>query len=146
MSEADRQALRDQLVKMIYEYRLHVLGFVKAYRAKFGVQDLLGSWLSGKVAQHGSLDDKYETRFSFHGVGCHLESDRGEVEFNFGPDGRHDGFDGWLLWIFAQSRARDYPQFQRLEIVESVLGELVTDGVVFRPRWLPSPKLCYLKE
>lgn len=75
-----------------------------------------------------------------------VQSELGEVDFDFGPDGRHDGFDGWRLWICAQSRPQDYPQFQRLEIVESVLGELVTDGMVIRSRWMPSPHLCYLRD
>ena len=68
------------------------------------------------------------------------------MDFDFGPDGRYDGFDGWRLWILAQSLPDEYPQLQRHEVVESVLGELVTDGVVVRPRWAPSPHLCYLAE
>ena len=36
--------------------------------------------------------------------------------------------------------------FQRWEVVESVLGELVTDGVVERPGWVPGVSLCYLRE
>ena len=34
----------------------------------------------------------------------------------------------------------EYPEFQRHEVVESVLGELVTDGVVVWSRWVPSPQ------
>jgi hypothetical protein len=134
------------LLKLISEYQMHVLGFVQAFHRRFGVDDFLGAWRRGEVPQRGTLDDQYETRYEFHGVGCHFSSERGDVDFDFGPNGRYDGFDGWRLWILAQSLPTEYPEFQRLEVVESVLGELVTDGIVVRPRWEPSLHLCYLKE
>ena len=137
------------LLRLISEYQLSVLGFVQAIRRRFKVDEgehILVALRDGRVPEVGSLDDRYETRFRFHGCGCAFESDRGEVDFDFGPGGRHDGFDGWRLWIFAKSRPEDYPMFQRLEIVESVLGELVTEGVVVRPRGAPGPHLCYLRE
>lgn len=138
--------MTQQLLKLIAEYQLHVLGSVQALRARLGTDDLLGAWRRGEIAERGTLDDLYESRYRFHGVGCHVESERGEVDFDFGPGGRIDGFDGWRLWPFAQSPPQDYPDFQRQEIVESVLGELVTDGIVVRPRWMPSPHLCYLRD
>ena len=138
--------MSQELLKLIYEYQLHVLGFVQAIRTKFGVENLLAAVRSNDLPELGSLDDRYETRFHFHGCGCHFESDRGKIDFDFGPDGRHDGFDGWRLWILAQSLPQDYPNLQRLAVVESLLGELVTDGLVTRPRWVPSPHLCYFKE
>jgi hypothetical protein len=146
MSDANADGLAKDMMKLISEYQLHVLGFVNAFRNRFGVDDFLGAWHQGNVPQKGTLDDRYETRYEFHGVGCRFSSERGEVDFDFGPDGRYDGFDGWRLWILAQSRPKDYPMFQRQEVVESVLGELVTDGLVYRPRWAPSPHLCYLTE
>ena len=142
----DGETLSKDLLKLISEYQLHVLGFVQAFHRRFGVDDFLGAWRRGDVPQRGTLDDRYETRYEFHGVGCRFASERGEVDFDFGPDGRYDGFDGWRLWGLAKSRPQDYPQFQRPEVVESVLGELVTDAVVVRPRWMPSPHLCYLRE
>jgi hypothetical protein len=138
--------MQSEFHKLIVEYQLHVLGFIRAVRTKFGVEDIQRAVERGEMPAVGTLDDRYETRFRFHGTGCRLESDRGEVDFDFGPASRHDGFDGWRLWIFAQSRQKDYPQFQRLEVVESALGELVTDGIVIRPGWAPSSHLCYFKE
>lgn len=138
------------LLRLISEYQLSVLGFLKALRKQYqlkGDEHILKAVRTDRrVPEVGSLDDRFETRFRFHGVGCAFTSDRGEVDFDFGPEGRHDGFNGWRLWEFALSRPEDYPMFQRVEVVESVLGELVTDGVVERPGWAPSPHLCYLRE
>lgn len=145
---SDAQPTQD-LLRLIMEYQLAVLGFVQAFRRRFKVDEgahILSLVMSGKLPDVGSLDDRYETRYQFHGVGCSFTSDRGELDFDFGPGGRHDGFNGWKLWMFAQSLPEDYPMFQRLKVVESVLGELVTDGLVERPRWAPSPHLCYLKK
>lgn len=146
MAELNGGDLSGSLLKLISEYQLHVLGFVQAFRRRYGVEDILRAWRAGEVPQRGTLDDRHETRFTFHGCGCRCESDRATVDFDLGPDGRHDGFDGWRLWLFAQSVPDEHPQFQRHEVVESVLGDLVTDGIVHRPHWAPSPHLCYLIE
>ena len=137
--------LSKDLLKLISEYQLHVLGFVEAMIARLG-DDFLAAYRRDEVPKSGTLDDQHETRYTFHGAGCHVQSVRGEVDFDFGPDGRFDGFDGWRLWQFAAHHQEQYPQFQREAVVESVLGELVADGLVVRPRWLPSPHLCYLRE
>jgi hypothetical protein len=70
------EMLGDAMLKMIHEYRLHVLGIVRAYRAKFGIENARGSPPWRWIAQHGSLDAKCETRFSSYAVGCRLESGR----------------------------------------------------------------------
>jgi hypothetical protein len=114
--------LRADLLKLIVDYQKRVAAFVKKVRATYGKDDLLAAWLANEIPQDGMLDDQKETRFTFHGVGCSVISAEGEVSFDFGPEGRHDGFDGWRLWILAQSVPQEYPQFQRLEIVESQLG------------------------
>lgn len=144
MAEHENSPLAKDLLRLVSEYQLHVLGFVKAFTTRFGTDNMLGAWHRGEVPEQGTLDDRYETRFRFHGCGVHFESTRGEVDFDFGPDGRFDGFDAWRLLIFAQSKPDEYPNLLRLEVVESVLGELVTDGLVHRPRWAPSAHLCYL--
>lgn len=136
--------LRGDLLRLIADYQRRVATFVKAAQAKYGKDDLLAAWLAGDTPQDGMLDDQKGTRFTFHGVGCCVTSVDAEVDFDFGPEGRCDGFDGWRLWTLAESRPQEYPQFQRPEIVESVLGELVTEGIVIRPHRMPSPHLCYL--
>lgn len=135
--------LRADMLKLIADYQRRVAAFVEAAKAKYHLDDT-GEWRSSGVPRTGNLDDDKKTEFTFHGFGCLVTSTDAEVDFDFGPDGRYDGFDGWRLSIFAESRPQDYPQFQRLEVVESVLGELVTEGFVVRPHWMPTPHLCYL--
>lgn len=141
---ADDGQLSDKLVRLIHDYQEQVSAFVSALRHHYDVEDVF-EVRRQLNQQRGKLDDRNETHFYFHGVGCWFTAGRGEVDFDFGPDQRHDGFDGWRLWLYAKSLPNEFPEFQRLEIVESVLGELVTDGVVHRPHWMPSPQLCYFK-
>ena len=135
--------LSDKLVRLIHDYQEQVSTFVAALRRQYDVEDVFDIRRRQLVRGQGKLDDQKGTIFQFHGVGCWFKSGRAEVDFDFGPDDRHDGFDGWRLWHFAQCLPNEYPEFQRLEVVESVLGELVTDGLVHRPHWMPSPHLCY---
>jgi hypothetical protein len=137
--------MRLRVLNMICDYQRHVAGFVAAAKIKFGHHDLLAAWRHGHVPKDGMLDDPHETRYSFHGVGCRVTSDKAEMEFDFGPDGRHDGFDAWRLHPFAVSHAAEYPEFKRLALLELTLEELLLSEVIFSPRWSPSPHLLYFR-
>ncbi|HZF51497.1 MAG TPA: hypothetical protein VE093_22730, partial [Polyangiaceae bacterium] len=104
-----------------------------------------GAFLSKKVIQVADIT-LIAISFSFHGVGCRATVDGVEVDFDFGPDGRTDGFEAWRLWYFAQQNPQKYPQFQRLEDVQAALERLALSGEIECPRAAPSKHLWYLKS
>ena len=135
--------IRDRILVMIRDYQQRVARFVSAAKAFFGEEDLLAVSMAGQLPDEGHLDDAQESAFRFHGAGCAVKTLDAEIDFDFGPDGRHDGFDAWRLHIFAESQPQVYPEFQDMALVERALEELLHTDVIFSPRWLPSPHLLY---
>lgn len=51
------------------------------------------------------------------------------VDFDFGPNGRFDGFDAWRLHLFAESMPQ-YNQFAHVDCVQTHLTELFNRGLI----------------
>ncbi|AKV02707.1 hypothetical protein AKJ09_09370 [Labilithrix luteola] len=81
-------------------------------------------------------------RYEFHGVGCRYSSSTFVVDFDFGPDGRTDGFDAWRLALFAETQGAEFSQ--SLAEIDSDLHQLMKEGAVIAPRLSPSEHLLYL--
>jgi hypothetical protein len=105
--------------------------------------DLLSARRRGKLPRTGRLPEP-GGRYSFHGVGCRFEVAKRVIDVDFGPDGRHDGFDAWRLEKFADS-AFEWSQLSARDI-ESGLKHLEVTRVIANPRWDPSPHLYYCVE
>lgn len=99
--------------------------------------------LASAIPREGSLGKGKKVRFAFHGVGCCIETDAFVLDFDFGPDDRTDGFDAWRLYHFAQSRRSMAKTSLSLEDFERVLSEFEQEGLIERPKTLPSPHLYY---
>jgi hypothetical protein len=85
-----------------------------------------------------------KARYRFHGVGCRFEIDGRVVDVEFGPSGRHDGFDVWRLGQYASS-AFEWQGMDENQI-ETALSRLKNSGAIRQPHWEPSPHLLYLAE
>jgi hypothetical protein len=133
--------MSDDELQLIREYQGAVQTIVAALRHTYSQQDLLAARRSGEIPQRAAIGG---VEFAFHGVGCRGRVGGIEVDFDFGPDGRTDGFDAWRLWTFATQSPTRYPGFQRREDVEAALLALETKGEIKCPRTAPSPHLWYL--
>lgn len=73
-------------------------------RQRLGLSELdWFSWRPDGVPARGWLDEAKAIFYRFHGIGCCVEFGSINVDFDFGPGGRHDGFDAWRLSRFAQT-------------------------------------------
>ncbi|MBA6362404.1 hypothetical protein H4J56_18880 [Colwellia sp. BRX8-4] len=67
------------------------------------------------IEQVGMLGGKH--KYFFHGVGCKVEiSKKNVVDFDYGSNGRIDGFDEWRLCGFVNTRKKQYPNVQESHI------------------------------
>ncbi len=72
------------------------------------------NWKS-PTEQAGMLGGKY--KYFFHGVGCKVQiSKKDIVDFDYGENGRIDGFDEWRLCRFIDTRRKQYPNVQESDI------------------------------
>jgi len=109
-------------------------------RAHLGEDALLSAVNGRRIPREGQLPGGFS--YSFHGVGCAVEGPNFEVDFDFGPEQRVDGFDAWRLSLFAQFFP-DLSPFHDANVVDRGLQDLEAAGLVWCPGWLPSRHLYY---
>ncbi|PKH28886.1 hypothetical protein BI292_27595 [Pseudomonas sp. 43NM1] len=97
---------------------------------KFGDRFILRLWGTKKIPQRGTVSGN--VTYELHGVGCRVYLPEACIDFDYGPDGRIDGFDSWRLYIYANEFPERHPQYTELEIVERDLDEYITAGKVKR--------------
>ncbi len=67
------------------------------------------------IEQVGILGGKH--KYFFHGVGCKVHiSKKDIVDFDYGDNGRVDGFDEWRLCGFVNTRKKKYPNILESDI------------------------------
>jgi len=117
------------IIELIYHYMTMTTAATAQLQRQLGIANLLQSWRQRQVSQRGILSD--DSAFQFHGVGCCIERTDGiDIDFDFGPGGRADGFDTWWLWQFARQFPTRYPDFQQQDLVEKAPSVLADKGIV----------------
>lgn len=115
---------------LIKRYLASVQVLVGQLQRAFQVENLVEGRKEGKIPRTGTFGDDGE--FSFHGVGCRIEKGETSVDFDFGPNGRIDGFDAWRLHVFVEDDPS--PEESGIDTTERglkvALKELLAKGMI----------------
>jgi len=114
---------------LIVDFQSSVREAVQLFYDKYQRTDLLRALHEGVFPQSGQIANK---RYSFHGIGLGIASRDKEVDFDFGPNDRIDGFDSWRLFIFANSQVRYVGVWTR-ERIDKELEVLFNSEKIYRP-------------
>lgn len=139
--------MHNELLKIIHDYQLSVKKGVSEMQEYYSTKELLKGWKSKRIPKSGKLPSGIE--FDFHGVGCFLEIEGVETNFDFGPEDRYDGFDLWRLTYFMKSRknASDNFYLKNSELLEIHFNDMEKNKIIYRPNWFPGTTLYYfIKE
>ena len=90
-------------------------------------------WRQAGLSQTGFVDDARTTPYHFHGVGCRVVTTWGAIDWDFGYEGRIDGFDLWRLRQFAQHDTTDFPEFADKKTLEATFTAAVQKGIIHSP-------------
>ena len=101
--------IKKPLQKVIDDYLSKVEQGVSLFKKQLGDKHPLQAWGNKDIPQRGKLSDAIE--YEFHGIGCALIFSDCEVDFDFGPDDRVDGFDLWRLTQYLLSCPNKYPDY-----------------------------------
>ena len=134
--------MKQRLKQLIAEYVELVQRAHNLFAGKYSYGNLLVAYREKQIPKSGFLDTEKKIAYNFHGIGCRIDFDGVEINFDFGPGGRHDGFDVWRLYSFAESSDR-YSEFGDMETLRGVFEVLIEDGFIECPEWSPSPHLFY---
>lgn len=64
------------------------------------------------IPKEGHIENAH---YYFHGRGCLFQFDNGEIDVDFGPEGRYDGFDKHRLISFLEYRKKIYNELTEKE-------------------------------
>lgn len=120
--------MHEAAMQLILDYREAVADVVAQLQQDIGPELLRKGPSGGRFARVGVLSDGSE--YKFHGIGCAVTRGDVDVDFDFGVDGRYDGFDWWRLWLFAAQRPQRYPDFVDKQYVRDALERLLNDGLL----------------
>lgn len=121
--------LKLRLIALIKEYQKAVQNAVDLFTDHHKLMMPM-NWRQAGLPREGYLDDAGTIIYCFHGIGCRVEFLDKIVDWDFGVDGRNDGFDVWRLWRFALDWAKDFHEFQDQTELKNAFSEAVADGVV----------------
>jgi len=105
--------MNPDLLKIIHDFQEKVEEANELLKKYLGT-DEPHNW-GPPIEQVGVLGGKH--KYFFHGIGCtvHL-STKDIVDFDYGANGRVDGFDEWRLCGFFETRQKIYPNVTGCDI------------------------------
>ncbi|MBF6029052.1 hypothetical protein ICY20_15005 [Pseudomonas sp. P115] len=114
------------LENLITEYLAQVQKATDLLEQSFGTKNILRLWRSNKIPQRGSVTD--DVTYELHGIGCSVCLSEICVDFDYGPDGRVDGFDPWRLYMYACEVPRKFKKYTDKEFLDREFDEYLKKG------------------
>lgn len=97
---------------------------------RFGTKCIIRLWRAKEIPQRGEILDGIN--YELHGVGCRVYFPELCVDFDYGPDGRVDGFDVWRLYIYACEVPLLHSKYVDQGVLKRDFNEYVTLGKIVR--------------
>ncbi|HEX8286877.1 MAG TPA: hypothetical protein VF556_02720 [Pyrinomonadaceae bacterium] len=119
-----------RLIEMIQEYQASVIEAALLFEKYKDIaqSELARSRFEG-FPREGFLDPEQTIEYNFHGIGLCVTFPNRDIDWDFGYDGRLDGFDMWRLWIFATQGTNHFPEFKEKETLEKAFKEAENLGI-----------------
>lgn len=130
----------ESILALIHQYVAAVERAAQLLIRATGSGEPLLAVRSGGFPRIGVLPDG--NTYRFHGVGCEVDLGSIAVDFDWGPGGRHGGFDAWRLARFSEQG----DDRQNGIVLQGELAALERDGLIEAPRLDPSAHLYYLRS
>jgi hypothetical protein len=120
--------INKNLKLLIFDFLGAVETSLQLLEDKFGSRSLHQLWHDNKIAQRGEIFKGVS--YQLHGNGCMIEYPEYCVDFDFGPNGRTDGFDAWRLYNYACEFPEKHAKYTNLTTVESELNQYIQENMV----------------
>jgi hypothetical protein len=101
-------------------------------------------WRQSGTPRSGCIGLNDEFEYEFHGTDCRFKWAGGEIDFDFGFDGRVDGFDEWKLWRFSRNGTLEYPEFRDENFLRSTVQAASKAGYIGKPYEAEQDSLWYV--
>ncbi|WLT32336.1 hypothetical protein [Geothrix sp. PMB-07] len=128
--------------QLIDAYQARVRLAVSLFKAHRGISDLM-DWRRQGLSRMGFIDVEQQFEYAFHGAGCRVETPEGPIDWDFGDNGRVDGFDLWRLSVFVQSTPEAFPEFEDGAVLGQAFTAAVQSGIIRKDPKEQVPHLYY---
>lgn len=135
----------ERLIAFINEYQLRVREAASLFQTHQNLENPI-YWRQAGLPQIGFIDPARTTEYAFHGIGCRVGLPSGEVDWDFGHDGRLDGLNPWFLWLFAQNGTDSFPEFKDKKHLDAAFDAAISHGLIARSLVNRQDNLFYLQE
>jgi len=114
------------LEQLIFDFLAKVEKSTALLEEKFGTRCILELWRTNKIERCGTIvgDITYE----LHGVGCAIYLPEACVDFDYGTDGRIDGFDVWRLYLLACELPQQYKKYTDKNVLKADFQNYIAAG------------------
>jgi hypothetical protein len=133
--------MHEDLLHLIREYQKRTAEACELLRSYLQLDDPM-SWRAAAVPQVGDLGA--DSKYAFHGTGVTVTTSTGSINFDFGHDGRADGFSPWKLADLAGQLGGSFIRFGEWLKLKKELDLAVAEGWVQRPFLVQQDDLYYL--
>ncbi|WP_419711299.1 DUF6896 domain-containing protein [Pseudomonas sp. NFX224] len=116
----------NNLEQLILEFLSKVERATTLLEEKFGMRCILGLWRSNKIERCGTITGNIT--YELHGVGCAVYLPEACIDFDYGTDGRTDGFDVWRLYLLACELPSQYKKYTDKKVLKSEFDEYIAMG------------------
>lgn len=142
-SKADLQLQR--LLALIETYKASVAEAASLFERYRGISvSQLGRARFEGLGNSGFIDPERTIQYHYHGIGLCVEYPDREIDWDFGHNGRMDGFDAWRLLRFAMNGTNDFAEFEQEENLNRVFAEAEQKDLIQRPFQKFQDRLYYL--
>ena len=122
--------MNNQLAILISDYQARVSTAVDMMHRSGIPQPLTNTdWVGTDIPQHGELEGG--VRYFKHGYGCAVSLPTGTVDFDFGAQGKINGFDAWRLAGFAGDALPNYGFADEDALIECFKAEVAAGSLVY---------------
>lgn len=119
-----------QIEELINAYMEKALEIIERMRSEFSSQNLLRAWREKRIPISGKLANGEE--YMFHGIGCRVDCDGVQIDFDLDGNGELIGFDAWRLFTFASSFPFIYADLQKHSLVQQEMERLLHQGFIVK--------------
>tara|TARA_R110000868_G_scaffold368973_1_gene632212 strand:- start:333 stop:746 length:414 start_codon:yes stop_codon:yes gene_type:complete len=116
-----------KILKLINDYQNDIKLFMKLFYEKYSRNDVIKAWHEGVAPKEGKLSDSVE--YELHGIGCFVFLPGRELNFDFAPDLRNDGFDLWRLGQYIEQNTNPEKHLS-IDALESSFKQMIEAGEI----------------
>ncbi|MFL1505410.1 DUF6896 domain-containing protein [Pseudomonas sp. O64] len=109
------------LENLIAEYLEQVKKATDLLEYSCGTKNILRLWRIQKKPRCGMVIG--DVTYELHGIGCCVYLSGICIDFDYGPDGRVDGFDAWRLYIYACELPKRHKKYTSKEALDHEFNE-----------------------